>query len=61
MIPEGKPEEVKKSEKCTPAMSNDADMITTATLLQARVFFRLEIVWIPFGDHPLKLERYRED
>ena len=19
------------------------------------------IVWIPFGDHPLKLERYRED
>ena len=18
-------------------------------------------VWIPFGDHPLKLERYRED
>ena len=26
-----------------------------------RCFGAGPVVWIPFGDHPLKLERYRED
>jgi hypothetical protein len=29
-------------------------------LAEARVPMFL-FIWIPFGDHPLKLERYRED
>ena len=29
--------------------------------LQAACFTVFQSYWIPFGDHPLKLERYRED
>ena len=29
--------------------------------LQPVILSRATMAWIPFGDHPLKLERYRED
>jgi len=25
------------------------------------MFKAFKLIWIPFGEHPLKLERYRED
>ena len=25
------------------------------------IYICIHVYWIPFGDHPLKLERYRED
>jgi hypothetical protein len=37
-----------------------AAMILISLLAEAR-FSVFLFIWIPFGDHPLKLERYRED
>ena len=33
----------------------------SATVTETSAILRLDEIWIPFGDHPLKLERYRED